>query len=400
MRVAVVHNLPEGGAARQAQEWISHSAATMIEIRLQGSAVLSPDGLEVQVPQQHRAINTVRYLRPAALALEVATVRTAWTRAARLAHERRVDVVLAHGCKVFHTPPISLEIDIPVMFFAAAGPRRDVFKRPGCPEQVLKRGPWWHKPTLEYVRAIDARAYRRCRAVATNSDFAARWLSASYGYHKPTVIPAGISSAFRAVADDPTRGRELLAVGSVNPHKEFHTVVEVASLVDRPVVIAGPITSHRYAEELLLLAKDRRVNLTLLGKLSDHELRAAYCHAHALVHTSRNEAFGLVLLEAQACGTPVVAARVAGLPETMIDGVTGLLSDPSPASLARTLATLDDQETHRQMSASARSWAQRFTWTESCDILERDLSALANGGVAVRECDVEPLAAQDGGWSS
>jgi D-inositol-3-phosphate glycosyltransferase len=86
---------------------------------------------------------------------------------------------------------------------------------------------------------------------------------------------------------------------------------------------------------------------------------------------SHSESFGLVALEAQACGTPVVAAGVGGLSTPVVDGVTGLLvTGHAPADYARALRTLlDDPALRSSMGAKAAVHAAGFSWQATADRL-------------------------------
>jgi D-inositol-3-phosphate glycosyltransferase len=100
------------------------------------------------------------------------------------------------------------------------------------------------------------------------------------------------------------------------------------------------------------------------------ELLADYYRAADLtVVPSYNESFGLVALESQACGTPVVAAAVGGLPTAVVDGVTGALVDSHrTAAWAEVLADLlADPERRAALAVKARGHAEQFSWRHTAD---------------------------------
>ena len=84
---------------------------------------------------------------------------------------------------------------------------------------------------------------------------------------------------------------------------------------------------------------------------------------------SYNESFGLVALEAEASGTPVVAAAVGGLPTAVRHGVSGLLVEGhDPAAYAAVIQrVLDDAGLHATLSAGAIAQAAQFTWSRAAD---------------------------------
>jgi len=114
-----------------------------------------------------------------------------------------------------------------------------------------------------------------------------------------------------------------------------------------------------------------RDHVRFMGAVPHEELPVFYAMADVCVMPSKTESFGLVALEAQALGTPVVAASVGGLREVVEDEVTGLLVEGhDPADYARAIAeVLADPMRRREMGDEARRRAGRFTWRRAVDRL-------------------------------
>jgi glycosyltransferase involved in cell wall biosynthesis len=111
----------------------------------------------------------------------------------------------------------------------------------------------------------------------------------------------------------------------------------------------------------ILAGGEAIADVHLFGLRTDVE--RLYPKADVVVLTSRAESFSLVALEAAASAVPVVAPRVGGLPEVVLDGVTGLLYEHAdPAEPARTLLRLlNDRDLHASMGAAAARHAQEFS---------------------------------------
>lgn len=109
-----------------------------------------------------------------------------------------------------------------------------------------------------------------------------------------------------------------------------------------------------------------------LGSVAHHELPFFYSAANLLVMPSYSESFGLVALEAQACGLPVVGSGVSGLRSVVRDEVTGSLIDShDPAEYAHTIGRLlDSPELAQQMGRRGHLLAQRFSWRRTADRLQ------------------------------
>ena len=117
-------------------------------------------------------------------------------------------------------------------------------------------------------------------------------------------------------------------------------------------------------------------NFRLLGFVSDDALHALYAAATIVWYPSRYEGFGLPVVEAMACGAPVIASDSSSIPE--IAGKAALLADPgSPdAHLAALSDLLTDTRAREQLSSAGRIQARRFTWEQSAARLKQEFDKL------------------------
>lgn len=179
----------------------------------------------------------------------------------------------------------------------------------------------------------------------------------------------------------------LLFVGRLDPVKGLNTLLKAMCLLTRKmhpswprdiclIVIGGDAESH--AEALttdMECLQEIREELGLedlvifLGSRAQSSLPYYYSAAEVCVMPSLYESFGMVALEAMACGTPVLASRVGGLTYTVQDGVTGyLVPEKDPDVLAERLELLlTDSALRRGMGARAIEFAQRYSWPEIAD---------------------------------
>jgi D-inositol-3-phosphate glycosyltransferase len=228
-------------------------------------------------------------------------------------------------------------------------------------------------------------------------------LTGDYGADpdRVTVVPCGVDTLrFRPMKRDRVRCKleipdgepVVLFVGRIEPLKGIDVAVRaVAQLPDpaRLLVVGGDNQDAGRKSELLALAAELGIEsrITFLDAIPHADLPLYYNAADVCVVPSYYESFGLVALEAMACGVPVVASRVGGLKETVIDGHTGYLVPWRCAdSFAESLGILlGDEALRRKMGREARTAAERFRWSEVAAQVEDVYHELVsqNQGVAV-----------------
>jgi glycosyltransferase involved in cell wall biosynthesis len=143
-----------------------------------------------------------------------------------------------------------------------------------------------------------------------------------------------------------------------------------------PVQIIAPRADRHEEARLRALAEELGVNVEIRVGISDGELADLYASAVATLYLASLEPFGLVALEAQACGCPVIVAAEGGLPETIVDGVTGWKAPRDPATVAAMVDRLDDRRLRERISTAAREHARRYTWEQSAAQVEGLLEGL------------------------
>ena len=195
--------------------------------------------------------------------------------------------------------------------------------------------------------------------------------------HKIAVVPAAPRDTFRdlpgarAVARArESYGRFFLSVGVLAPQKNLARVLAAFARLDdgaTRLVLAGR-PAGAYAEAVLRpLARELGVEgrVVFVGATSDDELRALYHAAEALVFPSLGEGFGLPIVEAMACGCPVVTSNLSSMPE--VAGDAALLVDPHDvASIAQALRSLlRDPALRAALVARGSARAARYTWDEA-----------------------------------
>jgi D-inositol-3-phosphate glycosyltransferase len=190
-------------------------------------------------------------------------------------------------------------------------------------------------------------------------------------------------------------GRLLLFAGRLERLKGVDVAIRALALLrdrqheDVRLIVLGEdageagvgVESEKERLKAVASALGVRDKVDFVGSVAHHELPYFYSAADVCVMPSYSESFGLVALEAQACGCPVVASGVSGLRSVVRDEVTGyLIEGHDPGAYAERIGRLlADPELAQQMGRRGRLLAQRFSWTRTADRLEHLFERVIEG---------------------
>jgi len=202
---------------------------------------------------------------------------------------------------------------------------------------------------------------------------------------KVSVIPPGVDlSRFRPMSQSQSReflgyGEEknILFVGRLEPLKGldvlFRAVAALENLGNVTLNVVGGDENSKEKSRLQSLASRMKLTQTVrfIGSVSQEDLPLHYNAADVCVLPSHYESFGLAALEAAACGRPVVASEVGGLPSIVRNGSTGFLVEPkhSDSMAERLCELLGDDMLRSRMGSAARTHAETLGWDRSADAL-------------------------------
>ncbi len=229
-----------------------------------------------------------------------------------------------------------------------------------------------------WAGAIFRAAYRRAQLIAV-SEFTANQVRAVLPGVPSEVIPNGVHFAhYQNPAPAPQKhGPTVLASGGVKRRKGTHLLVEAMPYVREQVPDAQLVVTGRKTEGDYLADVEQRIHdlgltghVHLLGQIPEPELRGWYQHAEVFALPSLSvggkfEGFGLVFLEASACGLPVIGTKGSGIEEAIHEDETGLLvpQDDVMALAEAITRVLTDAALRSRLGAAGRAYAQTQDWS-------------------------------------
>ena len=277
-------------------------------------------------------------------------VRTSWSMAGKPAAERLVG-------------------DFDVLHFSdwMYPPQRRGVRATTIHDLVPLHHPEW---TTARTRSMHSRKYRNaartCDVVFVNSDFTGRDVVETLGISAGRVRVARPAAKEVFCPDGPAAdlgGSYILTVATLEPRKNLQVLVEAHRLLGGDLLLAVVGAEGWGAQPLLDSARIHR-----LGYVSDEELARLYRGADVAVYPSRFEGFGIPVIEAMACGVPVVVSSHESLDEA--SGDAAVRADPDdPRALAAAIERAIEERESRVAAGLAHS--SRFSWRAVGEILLR-----------------------------
>jgi phosphatidylinositol alpha-1,6-mannosyltransferase len=299
------------------------------------------------------------------------------------------------------------EIDVLLIGHLYLGPLGPRLRRvTGFPFGIMLHGSELHR--YAGVEAVQRGARRTLDAadfLVVNSDFTRRqYLERGVKRDQRflKLNPGVDTDRFRPDAGDPAAVRErfdlgqrplLLSVARLVEWKGQDVVLRsLPRMIERVPELAYMIVGdgpYRAGLERLAVELGVREHVVFAGFVSGSDLPSFYRAARVMVVPSREfrehlpvEGFGIVYLEAAACGVPVIGGRGGGTDESIVDGVTGFRVDPRDADAvaSATLELLSDDPLHARMAAAAIEHARGFDWRRQAGHLQGFLQEVVSEG--------------------
>jgi glycosyltransferase involved in cell wall biosynthesis len=177
----------------------------------------------------------------------------------------------------------------------------------------------------------------------------------------------------------------VIGIGAFVPEKNIEFVIRAVAATSGPhpeLIWVGNTQPPEYMAQLVQLAEKLGVRFTPKLLIPDAEVVDLLQKALAMVYAPRLEPFGYAPLEANSCGTPVVAVAEGGVRETVVDGINGLIVDAKPTAMAAAIDRLrDDPDLAARLGREGRKVVEdKWSLAASVTRLESHLAEVAGKG--------------------
>ena len=246
---------------------------------------------------------------------------------------------------------------------------------------------------------------RLATLIVTDCEYTRGEISSRYSIDRERVrvVPCGVDRDFFSRVDDPDRRRKLVDryglperfvvhVGRIDPRKNLPGLIRAMALYRQrrksevALVLAGPAWTDEAMKAVMQAVEESRMQAAthVLGAVPTEDLPTLYSLASAMAFPSYAEGFGLPVLEAMSCGTPVVCSNATCLPEVCGDAALGFAPDDVEQMASCLEMALEDAARRTELVSRGHERAALFTWERSVRLLRQVYRELAEGKRADR----------------
>src|SRR5579863_9649698 len=373
MRIALHHNLPTGGGKRALYERVARLVKdhTVDLFRFDSTAEEFMD-----LTQLVHGVYTFRanlpgstgYNFPAKL-IVLQRIRNASQKMAEAIIKGRYDLAFVNNCRHIKCPMLLRYLKIPSVLYCEEPLRRFYEPIPLASASFREKLDRSITAANLLLKKVDATNARSATTILTNSRYTRESIYRAYGVWATVNSPGIDVERFRPLGMP--KHNKVLSVGRIHPYKGHEFVVvalgHVSEKIRPELVIAFDQGEPAQQQALIELGKRNGVRVTCCS-VSPSEMPRLYNEAKLTLFANIFEPLGLGPLESMACGTPVVGVREAGIRETVLHGVTGLLTERDPEEFARSVQLLlTDGALLRTLGERGPEHIQKhWTWERSC----------------------------------
>lgn len=407
MKIAVWHNLPSGGGKRALYYHVKglldrgHKVESWCPQTADQSYMMSLKDIVTEhvVPLEWRSLPTSNPLAvPGVFLKRMRAMEDHCKKCAEQINSGGFDILFANSCAFYRAAPIGRYVEMPKVLYLQE-PYRWLYEAlPQLPWVALE-SPRSFKEFLSFAPAFlkdlgkvqllrrqmreeikNAGAFDR---ILVNSLFSRESVLRAYGLDSKVCYLGVDADFFRPTGVK--KEKFIVGMGGIYLGKGVERAITAVACIPkgkRPEIVwLGNFSDEKYQKEMEKLAQDLDVKIVFKVQPPQEEILGTLNRASLMIYTSLLEPLGLAPLEANACGTPVVAIAEGGVRETIKDGVNGFLApDYDPELLGQLiLRTTEDAELLERMSRKCRDYVLNgWTWQAAAGRLEENLVKAVN----------------------
>lgn len=380
MKIAVFHNLPSGGAKRALYGFVNYltKVGHLVDVYVPSTAnedflPLRDIANEVIVFSMKTTFvgliySTLRFVPP--IKISLGDLEKTEKEIADVINRKDYDVVFSEQDQYTMSPFFLKFIKKPTVYYCQQPSRfHETILQKITQNKDRKYPQWargiWRKYFASKFQDIDKENASFSKYILVNSYFSRESILRSYGINSFVSYLGVDTEAFKPLKV--SKENIVLSVGNCSPPKGFDFIINSLGYIDPKIrpkfVIVSNSVDIKWKDYLEQLAIKVSVDLKITNLIQDNELVLLYNKAKLALYTPYLEPFGLVPLEAMACGTPVVAVKEGGVRESVVHNQTGVLTERDELIFAKAVTELLLNEKKRESMGRMAIEAIQVFWT-------------------------------------